>query len=279
MKSYFLFFTLALSSLATTSWAKEPEKFVVYYADKAPIDAFDRYSLLVLDNDVHPKLEPLLARKKTLLGYISLGEIEQSRAHYKEAKHAHLLLAENENWKGSYAVDIRNPKWQAMVIERLVPDILRKGFHGIFIDTLDTPIELERQYPHKYGGMQKAAINLIKAIHLHYPETKIMVNRAYPILPQVADTIDMVLGESVFAGYDFNRKTYSRVEKNLYRQQVELLKDAQAVNPQLAVYTLDYCNKNEAQAINAIYQEQRKNGFIPYVATIGLDEIIREPGE
>lgn len=279
MKSYILLLSLALGSIATPSWAKEQEKFVVYYADKAPIEAFDQYSLLVLDNDVHPKLEPLLARKKTLLGYISLGEVEQPRAHYKEAKSSRLLLSENENWKGSYAVDIRNPKWQAMVIERLVPDILRKGFHGIFIDTLDTPIELERQYPHKYHGMQKAAISLIKAIHLHYPEAKIMVNRAYPILPEVADTIDMVLGESVFSSYDFDRKSYSRVERNLYKQQVQMLKDAQSANPQLAVYTLDYCNKYEPQTISSIYQEQRKNGFIPYVATIGLDEIIREPGE
>lgn len=258
-------------------WAKEPEKFVVYYADKASFEEFSPYSLLVLDSDAHPHLEPLLAHKKTLLGYLSLGEVAESRPYFREAEENKLLLNENPYWKGSYAVDIRNAMWQRMVIERLVPDILAQGFHGIFIDTLDTPIELERAYPDKYTGMQDAAVTLITALKLHYPQMKIMLNRAYPLLPKIAGTIDMVLGESTFFGYDFTRETYEIVKKDLYLEQVKMLKEAQHLNPALSVYTLDYCNKKESVILANIYKEQRKNGFIPYVATIGLDEIIQEP--
>lgn len=258
-------------------FAGEPEKFVIYYADTAPVEAFNPYSLLILDSDAHPDLRALKAEKKMLLGYISLGEVADSRPYFREMQEEHLLLTENRNWKGSYAVDIRNRKWRQMVIERLVPAILAQGFQGIFIDTLDTPIELERQNPKEYHGMGQAATMLIVALRLHYPQMKIMLNRAYPLLPQLAGTIDMVLGESIYFSYNFTHKSYKKVEKKLYLEQVRMLKEVQAINPALIVYTLDYCNKNEPTTLVNIYKEQRKNGFIPYVATIGLDEIIREP--
>src|SRR3990172_5248627 len=48
-------------------------------------------------------------------------------------------------------------------------------------------------------------------IRLHYPTIKIMMNRAYEILPEVEQSIDMELGESVFADYDAKAKTYRLV--------------------------------------------------------------------
>ncbi len=277
MKSLLLSLTLVIGGFALPTSARQPEKFAVYYAASAPIEVLSPYGLLVLDSDAHPQLEPLLARQKMLLGYLSLGEVSTSRSYFHEVADNHLLIAENPNWQGSYTVDIRNPLWQKRVVEQLVPDILAQGFHGIFIDTLDTPIELEREYPKRYAGMGEAALRLIETLRLHYPQMKMMLNRAYPLLPRVAGTIDMVLGESIYASYDFAHKTYKPVEASLYQEQVRMLKAAQKLNPQLMVYTLDYCNKNDPKALTMIYQEQRKNGFIPYVATIGLDEIVAEP--
>jgi polysaccharide biosynthesis protein PelA len=253
------------------------EYWVAYYSDKAPISAFRKFSLIVLDSDTYDKLvlESLIDNSKTVLGYISLGEIENSRWFYDKFKNSGLLLQENKNWKGSYFVDVRNPKWTKFVINYLVPSVIQKGFSGIFMDTLDNPGYLENLDPVKYKGMRTAAINLVKAIRLHYPKIKIMMNRGYDLLPKLVDDIDYELGECVYSDYNFSTKKYGKVEKDTYATQVKILQNAKKENPNLKIFTLDYWDKNDKKEINNIYKIERDNGFIPYVATISLDEIIQ----
>jgi len=264
-----------LSSL--TAHAAVNEKFVVYYSDKEPVTSFDDYDLLVFDSRYHPDIQPISEGRKTILGYISLGEIEQGTPYFLLMKNGGILLNENENWKGAYSIDIREPLWQKTVIEEMIPGILRDGFNGIFIDTLDSSIELERSNPKKYAGMADAAIRLIQAIRLHYPDIKIMLNRAYAIMPKVSPYIDMELGESVLHTYNFNKKSYEPVDNEQYISQVKWLQNAKLRNKKLKIYTLDYADKNDSTKIANIYRIQRANGFIPYVTTISLNELIPEP--
>jgi uncharacterized protein (TIGR01370 family) len=252
------------------------EKFAVYYSDRAPVARFKPYNVLVLA-DNFPSLQPLAEEGKTLLGYISLGEINKDSPYYKNLQSKGLLIKENKDWKGSYVVDIRSPVWQKIVIEDVIPKILRDGFGGVFFDTLDSPLESERENRNDYSGMGEDAIKLIRAVRMHYPSIKIMVNRAYTILPQIAPLIDMELGESVFADYDFDKKTYGKVAPALYRQQIQGLQAAKQINPAMKIYTLDYADPHDRAAMREIYRTQRANGFTPYVATIGLEEIIDEP--
>lgn len=253
-----------------TSWA-------VYYSDKAALQEFSPYSLLVLDSKYHPPLRPLADRGKTLLGYLSLGEVEQQREHFAAVKAQGLLFGENPVWKGSYYIDVRDRRWTERVVTELIPAILHQGFDGIFLDTLDNPPHLEREDPKQFAGMREAAVRLVRTIRRHYPHIKIMLNRGYELLPEVASDIDMVLGESVYADYDFERQTYQRVPEPLYREQVAILKEAVRRNPALQVFTLDYWDPADKAGIAAIYRAQRANGFYPYVATIALDQVVPEP--
>jgi hypothetical protein len=136
---------------------------------------------------------------------------------------------------------------------------------------------MEAQNHARYHGMTEAAEHLVQAIRLHYPTTKIMLNRAYALLPKLASSLDMELGESVYADYNFEKKTYGLVKAEDYQEQVTLLKAGQKLNPQLKIYTLDYAQPSDAKAIAAIYRTERANGFIPYVATVGLDQLVAEP--
>ncbi len=251
--------------------------WLVFYTEKAPLEAFEPYGLLVLDSEYHPPLRPLAERGKVLLGYISLGEVEKHRAWYAKVRGWGILKDENPNWKGSYYVDIRDARWTGLVIEELIPSMLRKGFDGLFFDTLDNPPFLEESAPLKWKGATEAAVRLIKAIRRHYPDIPIMLNRAYTLLPMVERDIDMALGESVYADYDFAKKINRLVEQRLYREQVKLLQDAKRRRPELRIMTLDYWNPDDAEGIKRIYREQRANGFEPYVATVALDRIVPEP--
>jgi polysaccharide biosynthesis protein PelA len=251
--------------------------WLTYYSDKARVNEFESFDLIVFDADTHPPVKPLIDRGKTVLGYISAGEVEKYRPHYSAVKKQGILHQENKDWPGSFYVDMRSPLWVKRVIEDLIPRLLHQGFRGIFLDTLDNPIEMERVDPVKYKGMRQGAIDFIKAIRYHYPDIYIMINRGYEILDAVGAQINFVLGESMYADYDFKNKTYKMVEEGLYKQQVEMLQGLKKKHPRLRIMSLDYWNPKDKKKIKEIYNTQRSNGFEPLVSTIKLDIVAKEP--
>lgn len=253
-------------------------RWVVFYGADAPAGAFDPYSLVVLDRDEHPDVQPLTDARKSVFGYISLGEASDYRAEFREVESWGILRGENPSWPGSHFVDVRDVRWPRLVVEQLVPAILRRGFNGLFLDTLDNPIELERRDPTANHGMTQSAARLVKAIRLHWPDVPLILNRGYGILDDVAGVIDYVLGESVYADYQFDERRYRLVETETYREQVALLQRAAGQYPHLTVLTLDYWDPADHRTITEIYRVQRQNGFEPYVATVELDRIVPEPG-
>lgn len=274
-----LFLAAALAVLAGTAGAASAaeERWVVVYTEKPSVAEFRDYGLVVLDSVHHPPIAPLIEQKKTVIGYISLGEVENYRDYYKAVEAEGILYEKNPNWPDSRYIDVRDARWTRRVVEDLVPRLLRKGFQGIFIDTLDNPAELERRDPAKFKGMTEAAARLVTAIRRHYPRMYIMLNRSYEILPAVEGQIDAVLGESVFTEIDFEKKGYRLADAKTYQLQVKWLKEAKARRPGLKVYTLDYWPPTDAAGVARIYAEQRKNGFIPYVSVKDLDRVLKEP--
>jgi polysaccharide biosynthesis protein PelA len=258
-------------------WTAVRPRWVVYYSDQAQVEEFRSFGLVVLDSNRHPPLGPLAADGKTLLGYISLGEIEQQRPEFQAVKAEGILAGENPQWPGTYYVDLRDQRWQRRVIEEMTPSILVHGFQGIFLDTLDSAVELENRYPDKYRGMTTAAAGLVKALRAAFPSIPIMMNRGYGLLPEVAPFVDILLGESVYSTYDSGRKIYRLLPANEYQAQVRLLKDAKRKNTRLRICTLDYWDPTDLEGIRRIYRQERASGFEPYVTTIGLDRILAEP--
>ena len=262
---------------ARTSTEQEAYHWAVYYAAEAAFETLLPFDLLVFDRLAHPPLEPLTDAGKTVFGYISLGEMNRQRAEFARLQEWGILGEENPNWEGSHFIDVRDTRFVALVIEEMVPAILQRGFQGLFLDTLDNPVELERRDPVANAGMTRAAARLVKALKLHWPEVPIILNRGYGLLDQVGSDIDHVLGESVYADYDFATKTYQKVPESLYLEQVDILKRAAAKNPDLSVLTLDYWDPADRETVAEIYRVQRENGFSPYVSTIELDRIVPAP--
>jgi uncharacterized protein (TIGR01370 family) len=270
---------LAFSDASAGAGPVKPDnlRWAVYYGAEAPPEVFDPYDLVVLESFAHPPLQPLRDRKKTLLGYISVGEINSGRPYYAEFAGQNLLISENSNWPGSYSIDVRDPRWTKKLIEELIPAILHDGFDGIFLDTLDNQPHLERQDPEKYAGMTPAAAKLVRMIRQNYPQIKIMVNRAYEILPEIGGHIDYVLGESVYSSYDFKEKKPRQSSRNDYEHQIKLLSDLKKRFPKLQIMSLDYWDPADTKGVATIYSTQRANGFIPYVSTIELNRVVEEP--
>ncbi len=266
-----------LTSVMAAASSSRPGPWAVYYADSARPEEFRGYDLVVFDADNHPPLKPISATGSVVLGYLSLCEVEQHKSWFGLVRESGLLAGENPDWPGTYFIDVRDSRWRKLVVSQLVPAMIAQGFQGIFLDTTDDAAELERRDPKKFGGMKAAVIELVKEIRSAVPTATLMVNRGYDLLPVIATSINIVLGESVYGTYDFATKTYHRVPEAQYREQVALLAKVRSINPSLRICTLDYWNPSDRSGIRRVYREERSHGFDPYVATISLDQLIREP--
>ncbi|MBI1275143.1 hypothetical protein GC177_04140 [bacterium] len=266
-------------STANAPAPPKPVKWVVYYGQKALSTAFNPYQMIVLETVRNLPVRDYVNNNKTVLGYVSLGEVHETRWYFADAEKAGMLLAPNANWPESRLVDMRNADWPRLVVEEIIPEVLFRGVNGIFIDTMDNASYLEQREPAKYKGMKEAAVRLIHTIRLHYPQIFILMNRGFDVLPEVAGDINGVLGESLYTTYDFKTKTYSKVPAAEYQQRVSYLKAVQARYPHLKIFTLDYWDPAQPAGIREIYAAHRAQGFHPYVATVELNRIIPEPPE
>ncbi|WP_353434304.1 endo alpha-1,4 polygalactosaminidase [Sphingomonas faeni] len=234
-------------------------------------------ALLVLEPHHARPIAPLRGPGSILLGYVSFGEVERGRPYFAALDKAGALSAANPNWPDARLADLRHPAWRAAVLDRLVPAILALGYDGIFIDTMDNAEAMERQDPVANTGMVAAGATLIAAVRARFPKTRIMLNRGYALLPNVAPKIDYLLGEAMASRWNFAAKRYELLSESDWAWQAGRLRAARARNSALALMTLDYWNPADTTQIAALYARERAAGFSPYVATLALDRLMPEP--
>ncbi len=252
------------------------ERWAVYYDHTLPSSAFTEYDLVVFDRQHHPKLAPLLDRDITVLAYVSGGEIAQDAPFLTKLKGSGAILAHNATWD-SHVVDLTYAAWRSRVLEQ-VADAEAKGFSGIMLDTLDSPLHYAAEKGKELGEANRlAAIQLVRDIRTTYPAMKLMMNRGLAILPEVSEQLDFILAESVLAETNVSTGQSRLFSPNTYRQVVAQLHAAQRQSPQLKIYTLDYWNKDDVDGIQLLYALQRAHGFAPYVTSPDLRQLSPEP--
>jgi polysaccharide biosynthesis protein PelA len=249
------------------------DPFLVYYGrDSDP--AIAKYGLAILEPDA---VSPSWTDSNTIyLGYLSLAEVHAGRSYFKNVAAEGLLQIENPNWPGAHLVELRDPRWQRRVLEQIIPGILAKGFHGVFLDTLDSAEFLENRDPKRYKGTVEAAAHLVRSIKLSMPQVPIMINRGYAVLPSVAGSFDMLLGESVRTTFSA-KKRYHFVSDSDFAWQRDRMQEARTRDPRVKLFSLDYWDPSDRSGISRIYEEERRHGFIPYVATPDLTRIVPTP--
>ncbi len=251
----------------------KPDNWTVYYGAKKSWEEFSGYDVIVFDGFGHPEVRPLVARDKTVLAYLSLVEVEKRRPFYSKVKDKGLVL--HGLGEDRAVVDVRNPEWMKLLIEDIIPLMVRRGFNGLMFDTVDTAEALESDDPARYRGMKEATAMTIRHIRMHYPYLRLMVNRGFAVLPRVERDVDMVLAESIFIdGRD--GKTVPFPEAH-YKDVLGILGDAQARNPAIQLYSLDYWDMEDTEGVRKIYEKQRASGLIPYVSTPDLQSVHAEP--
>ncbi len=279
MSILLLVLTMLLPASKLTHAEENPRKFGVYYGTRLDpqLSAFD---VLVLDADSGLDLARIRKRAKArqlILGYLALCEVDPSRSYVGKIRQARLLLHESRYWPGSFYIDIRRPEWRRLVIDEIVPSILKAGFDGLFLDTIDDAPWLETSANSPLSGATAAAVALVQEIRLSFPNRRLMLNRGFDLLPKLEPDIDMILAESILTTSVAGERRPIRVPQESYDARVKELRAAQARQTNLKLYSLDYWDPIDIAGIRDIYAIQRANGFEPYVSTSTLTRIIAEP--
>lgn len=243
----------------------DPSRSAVSESDMAA------YDMAILDADSHPPIAGL-RNKPILIAYVSLGEAESYRSYWSGIKDRPWIIGENPHWKENYYVDVRDKEWQDLLIEKVIPDIVAKGFDGIFMDTLDTAMMLEAENATAYSGSNDAMAFLVASIRAAFPKLLMISNNGFMILDEIAPDIDGALVEDITMMIDFENNGYKKVPEREGNYKIAAL-TALAKEHHLPIFVIDYVSERDSVLRQFCIQKSKALGFRPYVAEKDLDRI------
>ncbi|MDD5717328.1 MAG: endo alpha-1,4 polygalactosaminidase [Sulfuricurvum sp.] len=245
--AFFLVCNIAFLFFGSSLYAKYP--LLIYYGSDYPIETFNEYDTVVLDPDLYKDVHKLKSRS---FAYVSLGEVGTCRSYFDLLQNNSLLAGKNQNW-GSYHINIADGKWEKILIDKVIPPIVKSGYDGLFLDTVDSLLAREKSPEH--------IIHLIVTIKKRYPKLKLMLNRGFEIADIVP--IDALLYESTISGYDFKKGVSS-----LFTYDFRFLP-----KHKIERYSVDYWNYEEPKNMAEIYKIALKKGYKPLVTDISLNKL------
>lgn len=270
---------IPVASAGAQAQRREPlprqPRWAAFYGHDCDPALLQPYAVLILDPRFQGSLVALRRMGVRTFGYVSAGEVERtspSFAHYHEPS---VLLRENPDWPGTFALDLRKTAARSAFLHRIAPSVLAQGFDGLFLDTLDTPPYLEYLEPESYRGLADAAVSLVLATRNLFPQAPFIVNRGYALLSRLLPAIDAVVAESMLSTRTSDAVGYRLCSDEEVAAQITLL--APARERGLPIYALDYWDPADAAGLRVLYSRERAMGHAPYVATTLLDRVVPEP--
>ena len=250
-----------------------------YYGDKPELlKKLENYDLVIMEPDIE-NFTPPEKTKTTYIGYVSLGEAERFRWYWYHIEGKKFILWENKNWKDDFIIDIRSIEWQNLLVEKIIPRILKKGYHGLFFDTIDTPIYLEERNPKKFKGSVEALAYLIHRIRKKYPEIILISNNGLRAIEHFGTHIDIFLIEGLNTTYDFKRKKYKIADIDWRNHRLSLIHKNRELINQKPVIVIDYLLKTQNYLRNLSLNICKENGLIPYHTTVDLHSLFPSPNK
>ncbi|MGH3648367.1 MAG: hypothetical protein ACRDTM_14475 [Micromonosporaceae bacterium] len=161
-----------------------PPGEIAFYYGAGELERLSRYRRVVLQGEFYTAGELARLREAGVqpLCYLSLTEDAGPAAPWQ-------LAERNPDW-GSAFVEVGDPRWVAHVIEQ-ARDGLAKGFHGLFLDTLNIELTHPQLVPH--------LLTLVAALREETYPAYLLANRGFGLLPRLGDLVDGVLFESFSA--------------------------------------------------------------------------------
>jgi len=233
--------------------------------------SWEDYDMAILDPDYHPPLEDV-PDQVILIAYVSFGVAVDYRSYWPRAKDQPWLVGEKPGESGNYFVDVRSQAWKNILIQEVIPDIVAKGYDGIFIDNIDHGTRLNEVFPGQFGGSEDAMIQLIRDVHEVFPDLMLISNNAYEFLPKIAPVLSALLVEELFSGINSDTDQYEAVSKVSRDRMVRILQDMRRYH-HLAVFNIERIPPENRTGTHQTIQSSHQLGFKPYIVGRKFDRI------
>ena len=239
-----------------------------YYGATPPIDELSQFDRLVLepDNIVEQQLVQLTAHGTQAYAYLSVGEVGKHR-EYADALDPSWILGSNPVWD-SQVLDLSNVQLREFLVSR-VGELVRRGYHGLFLDTMDS-FHIVAGTASQKRAQQAGLVSLISAFARTYPQLKIITNRGFEVLDEIATHVDAVVAESLYSSWNNELQRYVPVSE---QDRQWLLSKLIHVDKKLGldVIVLDYVAPAERDTAREVAERIARHGYIPWVANPELD--------
>jgi polysaccharide biosynthesis protein PelA len=228
------------------------------------------YELAILQAEAYTphEIAHLAAQHTQTLAYLSVGEVPAA-----EADASWLMLdpetgtsLRNEQWD-TLLVDCRSPAWQRHILSAAIPQLLARGFAGLFLDTIDVHDRVPVTRP--------GVVALLQQIRKAHPTIPILVNRGFSLLETVVDVADGVLFEAFTTRYDGRR--YAAWEGADLAWTGAMAVRLRESAPELPLFALDYADPEDHGLRKRAKRRAEAYGMGSFVAPYGLDWLPETP--
>jgi uncharacterized protein (TIGR01370 family) len=226
--------------------------------------------MVVLNGD--PRIPLGSLPKDTIrLGYLSVGEADARAGYWPSIQSQSFLVEPDPYWPENMRVDLRDKRWQDVLLNVEAPRLIDLGFQGFMLDTIDTAPYLERRDPKRFAGSRQALAQLIQRLRRAFPKATVIANGS-EALPDVAPYVDGYVVEGVFATFDFGHGVYRPTTADERAWKLGQIEKARKANAR-PVFTIEYADIGDIDLGRWATAESARHGFRPYVAVKELNAV------
>jgi polysaccharide biosynthesis protein PelA len=202
------------------------------------------------------------------LAYVSVGEADTRRPYWPAVRDQSFLVEPNPDWPG-VRVDVRDRRWQEILMRDEVPRLLERGFDGLMLDTIDTAAYLEAKDPERFAGSRQAFRDWLRQLRDTFPRTIVVANGGQALV-DAAPFVDGFVVEGVFSLYDAARRVYRPTTDTERTWKLDAIARAQAVAAR-PVFSIEYAGVGDVALSKWAFAESVRHGFRPYVGVRELN--------
>ncbi len=202
--------------------------------------------------------------KNKIYAYVSIGEVDTSSSEYKMINKK-WIIGDDKAWH-SKILNITNKNYQKFLFTKIIQPQIKRGFKNFFFDTLDSYQSVDKTIKAEKKS-QDALANFINKFHKRYPMSKLIVNRGFNIIDKIHSSINAVLFESYYRG--FNSKKYTIVSKKNRLWLDEYINKIKSYH--LPIIDVEYLPQNKINLAKKLVKKVETKGMIPYVTNSNLD--------